>query len=130
MSETKKSTPTPTQEENDRANRGENLLEHADDGSGPDPHDPAHPDHPQHKKHVEAAASKPSGGGYQTRQAQARAHANAKRMNRFYNNPGLSPAQGRGIITLAVAAITAVGCRSGSAVNEWWQLGYDPVGQQ
>ena len=31
-------TPTPTQEENDSAARGEHILKHEDDGSGPDPH--------------------------------------------------------------------------------------------
>jgi len=30
--------PTPTQDENDRSARGEHILEHEDDGSGPDPH--------------------------------------------------------------------------------------------
>jgi hypothetical protein len=30
--------PTPTQSENDRAALGEHILEHEDDGSGPDPH--------------------------------------------------------------------------------------------
>jgi hypothetical protein len=30
--------PTPTQEENDRARRGEDVAQKADDGSGPDPH--------------------------------------------------------------------------------------------
>ena len=30
--------PTPTQEENDRAARGEHIEKHEDDGSGPDPH--------------------------------------------------------------------------------------------
>jgi hypothetical protein len=29
---------TPTQDENDRARLGEHIKEHADDGSGPDPH--------------------------------------------------------------------------------------------
>lgn len=32
-----KGKPTPTQEENDRAALGEHILEHEDDGSGPDP---------------------------------------------------------------------------------------------
>jgi hypothetical protein len=30
--------PTPTQSENDRAALGEHILEHEDDGSGPEPH--------------------------------------------------------------------------------------------
>jgi hypothetical protein len=30
--------PTPTQAENDRAAKGEYILEHEDDGSGPDPY--------------------------------------------------------------------------------------------
>lgn len=49
-----KQTPTPTQEENDRAAMGEHVTEHADDGSGPDPNA---------TRHVEG---KP-GGGYATR---------------------------------------------------------------
>jgi hypothetical protein len=40
-----KGKPTPTQEENDRAVKGEHITEHADDGSGPDPNAPA----PAHK---------------------------------------------------------------------------------
>jgi hypothetical protein len=30
--------PTPTQDENDRAKHGEHIMEHDDDGSGPEPH--------------------------------------------------------------------------------------------
>ena len=30
--------PTPTQDENDRAARGEHFTTHEDDGSGPDPY--------------------------------------------------------------------------------------------
>jgi hypothetical protein len=33
-----KGKPTPTQEENDLAMHGAHILEHEDDGSGPDPH--------------------------------------------------------------------------------------------
>jgi hypothetical protein len=56
-----KSKPTPTQEENDKASLGEHIKEHADDGSGPDPHAPG----------AQTKESRPasSGGGYQTRQA-------------------------------------------------------------
>jgi hypothetical protein len=36
--ESKMPKPTPTQAENDRAAKGEHILEHEDDGSGPDPH--------------------------------------------------------------------------------------------
>jgi hypothetical protein len=57
-------TPTPTQEENDLAALGVHTDEHADDGSGPSP---------QFKlvntATKQSEASKPSGGGYQTRAA-------------------------------------------------------------
>ena len=53
--------PTPTQEENDRSARGEHILEHEDDGSGPDLF--LNPE----AKHLEAG--KPA--TYQTRQASA-----------------------------------------------------------
>lgn len=33
-----KGKPTPTQDENDRTKLGEHIIEHEDDGSGPDPH--------------------------------------------------------------------------------------------
>ncbi len=33
--------PTPTQDENDRTAMGEHVIEHEDDGSGPDPNAPA-----------------------------------------------------------------------------------------
>ena len=36
-----KGRPTPTQEENDMAMHGAHILEHDDDGSGPDPHNQA-----------------------------------------------------------------------------------------
>ena len=49
--------PTPTQEENDLAACGAHILEHEDDGSGPDPHQTKQLD-----------PKKPS-GGYQTRQS-------------------------------------------------------------
>jgi len=45
--ERSKGKPTPTQEENDLAMHGAHILEHEDDGSGPDPYqtrqmEPAH----------------------------------------------------------------------------------------
>lgn len=55
-----KGKPTPTQEENDRAALGEHILEHEDDGSGPDP--------AMQTRNVEA--KKPgASGSYQTRTA-------------------------------------------------------------
>ena len=59
--------PTPTQEENDRAARGEHILEHEDDGSGPDPHAEANLV-AQSQSHVgkQVEAKKPQ--AYQTRQ--------------------------------------------------------------
>ena len=60
--ERSKGKPTPTQEENDIAAHGGQILEHEDDGSGPDPFDPKQ----QHERHSEARRP---GGGYQTRQA-------------------------------------------------------------
>jgi hypothetical protein len=62
--------PTPTQAENDRAALGEHILEHEDDGSGPDPFEEANARAraQQIGKHVEAG--KPaSAQTYQTRQA-------------------------------------------------------------
>jgi hypothetical protein len=51
--------PTPTQEENDRTALGEHILEHEDDGSGPDPY-----------AVKTSEAKKPAAAGsYQTRQA-------------------------------------------------------------
>ena len=61
--------PTPTQEENDRAAMGEHIVEHEDDGSGPDPFAKANEEAKQRAagKHIEAG--KPA-SGYQTRQHQ------------------------------------------------------------
>jgi len=56
--------PTPTQEENDLAALGANILEHDDDGSGPDPNN--------FNRSLEA--DKPASGSpgrYQTRAAHA-----------------------------------------------------------
>jgi len=58
--------PTPTQDENDRSARGEHILEHEDDGSGPDPHAEANAQ--AQTKHLEG--SKPA-AAYQTRHAAA-----------------------------------------------------------
>jgi len=52
-----KGKPTPTQEENDLAKLGAHILEHEEDGSDPDPNV------------KQSEANRPSGGGYQTRQA-------------------------------------------------------------
>jgi|SRR5215831_6108885 len=54
-----KGKPTPTQEENDLTRLGAHITEHEDDGSGPPPHAPK----------PRSMESKPSGGGYQTRQS-------------------------------------------------------------
>jgi len=67
--------PTPTQAENDRAALGEHILEHEDDGSGPDPHAEANAV-AQSQSHVgkQVEVKKPAAPAqtYQTRQAQAR----------------------------------------------------------
>jgi hypothetical protein len=55
-----KGKPTPTQDENDRAKLGEHIVEHEDDGSGPDPHEQKNLEAQQHAQR----------GGYQTRQSQ------------------------------------------------------------
>jgi len=59
--------PTPTQEENDRAARGEHILEHEDDGSGPDPHAEANAKAQAMAQGKTVEAEKPA-QGYQTRQ--------------------------------------------------------------
>jgi len=56
--------PTPTQDENDRAALGEHILEHEDDGSGPDPNVVE----AQEREKKMQQARKPS-ADYQTRQA-------------------------------------------------------------
>lgn len=64
---TAKGQPTPTQEENDLSAHGAHILEHDDDGSGPDPHNKR----PDEKKQLEAGQqSKPQ--TYQTRQTTAK----------------------------------------------------------
>jgi hypothetical protein len=64
-----KGRPTPTQEENDRAKLGEHVLEHEDDGSGPDPHADANAEAQARVagRHVEAERPSASGGTYRTR---------------------------------------------------------------
>jgi hypothetical protein len=52
--------PTPTQEENDLAMYGAHILEHDDDGSGPDPNNSA-----VQNRHLEA--DKPKAQGYKTK---------------------------------------------------------------
>jgi len=56
--------PTPTQDENDRAALGEHILEHEDDGSGPD----ANVVEAQEREKKMQQARKP-GADYQTRHA-------------------------------------------------------------
>jgi hypothetical protein len=58
--------PTPTQEENDRAARGEHILEHEDDGSGPDPHAEANAQAQAQQVGKQVEAGKPA-QAYQTR---------------------------------------------------------------
>jgi hypothetical protein len=57
--------PTPTQQENDLAALGAHFHEHEPDGADPDPF-----------QTKQSEAAKPSGGGYQTRQATPR-HASS-----------------------------------------------------
>ena len=59
--ERSKGKPTPTQEENDLAAHGAHIVEHEDDGSGPDPN--------QQPRQKQSEAGKPGGGDYQTRAA-------------------------------------------------------------
>jgi len=68
--------PTPTQEENDRSARGEHILEHEDDGSGPDPfaESNARAQALLQGKHLEA--DRPA--AYQTRHATAGRPASTK----------------------------------------------------
>ena len=64
--------PTPTQAENDRSAMGEHVLEHEDDGSGPDLNAEANAQaQAQQVKTVEAEPAKPA-QTYQTRQATPR----------------------------------------------------------
>jgi hypothetical protein len=56
-----KGKPTPTQEENDLAMLGHHVLEHEDDGSGPEPTFGV--------TRQSEPAKKPAGQGYQTRAA-------------------------------------------------------------
>lgn len=57
-----KGRPTPTQEENDLAAHGAHIIEHDDDGSGPDPFNKA-----QHTRNLEADRSQGRAQNYQTR---------------------------------------------------------------
>jgi hypothetical protein len=58
FAERTKGKPTPTQEENDLAAHGAHFHEHEPDGSDPDPN-----------VTKQSEPSKPSSGGYQTRQS-------------------------------------------------------------
>jgi hypothetical protein len=64
--ERSKGKPTPTQEENDLAALGAHILEHEDDGSGPDPFNKG-----LEERHVEADRSQAKPQSYATRQTQA-----------------------------------------------------------
>jgi hypothetical protein len=66
-----KGTPTPTQEENDRAAMGEHVVEHADDGSGDDPYPSATV---TFNKQAEAAGK----GTYKTRESRAEQRADQR----------------------------------------------------
>jgi len=63
-------TPTPTQEENDRAVAGDPILDHEPDGSPEDPNALSQ-SAKKEEKHVEAAKPKPASGTYQTRTMRA-----------------------------------------------------------
>jgi hypothetical protein len=65
FAERTKGKPTPTQEENDLAMHGVHILEHEDDGSGPDPFN-----NRTENRHVEADKSQAKPQTYATRQAQ------------------------------------------------------------
>jgi hypothetical protein len=56
-----KGKPTPTQEELDMAKLGAHIIEHEDDGGGPDPYDPVH-------RQLEGEQSTAKPQAYQTRQ--------------------------------------------------------------
>jgi hypothetical protein len=60
-----KGKPTPTQEELDISMLGGHILEHEDDGGGPDPNDPIHREHTT-TRHMESGGGKPQ--SYATRQ--------------------------------------------------------------
>jgi len=65
-----KGKPTPTQDENDRFALGEHILEHEDDGSGPEEHNTL-------TRNVEAKRPA-AGAGYQTRASQPAHRPTAK----------------------------------------------------
>jgi hypothetical protein len=62
--ERSKGKPTPTQEELDMSMLGARILEHEDDGSGPDPYDQLH-----RSKQLEGERSGTKPQSYQTRQS-------------------------------------------------------------
>jgi hypothetical protein len=61
-----KGKPTPTQEELDMSMLGAHILEHEDDGGGPDPNDPVHREHTQTRHMESGGGSRPQ--SYATRQ--------------------------------------------------------------
>lgn len=65
FAEKTKGKPTPTQDENDRAARGEHITEHEPDGSPVEETSALTMDH----QRVKQAQAKPGGAPYQTRQA-------------------------------------------------------------
>jgi hypothetical protein len=64
--ERQKGKPTPTQQEADRAALGEHILQHEDDGSGPDP---TAETRPAERRQAAATGQR---AGYQTRQTTPR----------------------------------------------------------
>jgi hypothetical protein len=61
-----KGKPTPTQEELDMSMLGAHILEHEDDGGGPDPNDLVHREHTQTRHLESGGTSRPQ--SYATRQ--------------------------------------------------------------
>ena len=69
FAERSKGKPTPTQEENDLVMLGAHILEHEDDGSGPDTH---------RTKQAEADKAAPKPATYQTKEAKGTAQGKAE----------------------------------------------------
>jgi hypothetical protein len=72
--------PTPTQDELNRSALGEHILEHEDDGSGPDPFEEANAKAraQSHFGSKALEADKPAAQTYQTRHTTAATHTRAK----------------------------------------------------
>jgi hypothetical protein len=91
-----KGKPTPTQEENDLAAHGAHILEHAADGSPPDPYMQEHEERMRkdsemrkqvESKHAQPQSAQQQGGGYQTRQTTVEPHHTPTQQQR----PGVTP---------------------------------------